>query len=77
MLLLYGYQQQEELDEAIKMLEFVQKHCIAYLDDNLRVKLEFSFGYVRPEGDADYMELLKLADKKMYENKRERKMQRE
>lgn len=75
-LFLYRYQQ-EELAEAVKMLEFIQRHCLAYLDDELRVKLEFSFGCVMAEGKADYRELLKQADQRMYMNKRERKLQRE
>lgn len=74
-LLLYRYEE-EEMAEAIKALEFIQRHCLAYLDDELRVKLEFSFGYVLASGKADYQELLKQADEKMYENKRKRKMQR-
>ncbi len=74
-LFLYQYEQ-DELTEAVKMLEFIQKHCLAYLDEELRVKLEFSFGYVMTQGEADYRELLKQADERMYENKRERKKQR-
>lgn len=75
-LFLYQYEQ-DELTEAVKMLEFIQKHCLAYLDEDLRVKLEFSFGYVMAQGEADYRELLKQADGRMYENKRARKKQRE
>lgn len=75
-LFLYGYDQREELDEAVRVLEFIQKHCIAYLDEELRVKLEFSFGWVCAKGPADHRELLRQADEKMYENKRERKKQR-
>lgn len=76
-LLLYGYGSQEELDEAVKVMEFIQRHCIAYLDEELRVKLEFSFGCVCAVGKGDYREMLKQADERMYENKRKRKKQRE
>ncbi len=76
-LLIYGYGSQEELDEAVKVMEFIQRHCIAYLDDELRVKLEFSFGCVCAEGNRDYRELLRQADERMYENKRQRKKQRQ
>ncbi len=75
-LFLYRYEE-EELAEAVKMLEFIQRHYLACLGDELRVKLEFSFGCVMAKGEADHRELLKQADQRMYENKRERKKRRE
>lgn len=73
---LYGYEQEEELGEAVKVLEFIQRHCLVYLNENLRVKLEFSFGCAMAQGEADHRKLLKQADERMYENKRMRKKQR-
>lgn len=72
-LLLYQYEQEEELAEALRLLEFIQRHCMASLDPELRVRLGFSLGYVMARGQADYRELLRQADQRMYENKRERK----
>ena len=43
------------------MLEFIQRHYLACLGDELRVKLEFSFGCVMAKGEADHRELLKHA----------------
>lgn len=76
-MLLYQYEEERELAEAIRVLEFVQRHSLSYLGQNLRVKLEFSLGYVLAEGEADYRELLKQADERMYANKRERREQRQ
>lgn len=76
-LFLYRYEQEEELVEALRLLEFIQRHCMACLEPELRVRLEFSLGYVMTRGQADYRELLRQADERMYENKRERKKSRE
>ena len=43
------------------------------MNDDLYVPLSFSFGCCLIEGHADYQELLKEADEKMYENKKSRK----
>lgn len=75
--LLYQYEEKRELVEAIRVLEFIQRHSLSYLGQNLRIRLEFSMGYVLAEGEADYRELLKRADEKMYANKKERRKQRE
>ncbi|MCM1119224.1 MAG: sensor domain-containing diguanylate cyclase [bacterium] len=76
-MLLYHYEEVGELAEAIRVLEFIQRHSLSYLDANLRIRLEFSLGYVLAEGEADYRELLKQADERMYVNKKERRRQRE
>ncbi len=43
------------------------------LADNISVFIRFSLGYSLTEENKDYQVLLKEADEKMYENKRERK----
>lgn len=72
-LFLYEYASEEELMKTIETLEYIQDHSSARLRDNLHVSLRFSFGYSLTAGNADYQRLIKEADKKMYENKMERK----
>lgn len=72
-LLLYHYEQEEELAEALRRLEFIQRHCMASQDPELGVRQGFSLGHVMARGQADYRELPGQADQRMYENKRERK----
>lgn len=71
-LFLYGYNE-DELENTIKDMEFVQGHSTARLNDNLTVPLRFSFGYSMVTAGVSYEELLKIADTRMYENKRKRK----
>ena len=70
---LYQYQTKEELSNAVLTLEKLQNNSRARLNDDLYVPLSFSFGCCLIEGHADYQELLKEADEKMYENKKSRK----
>lgn len=72
-LFLYQYEREEDLFEAFKVLDFIRMHCLTYLGERLRVPLRFSFGYSLSKGEMDYQEMLKQADERMYENKRERK----
>lgn len=72
-LFLYGYEEERELREALQMLDFIRKHCLGYLEDGLRIPLGFSFGYSLGYQKLDYLEMLKEADAKMYEDKRGRK----
>jgi len=72
-LFLYQYGSEEELLNELKRLEFVQDRCTASLNGTVCVRLKFSFGYSLTRPGVPYQELIKEADKKMYENKRERK----
>lgn len=72
-LFLYGYDGEDELLNTIKTLEYVRDHATAHLTDDLIVPLRFSLGVSMTKGERDYQRLLKEADEKMYENKRERK----
>lgn len=57
----------------IRRLERLQEGSPAVLADNISVFIRFSLGYSLTEENKDYQVLLKEADEKMYENKRERK----
>lgn len=72
-LFLYRYESEQELTDTIYQLETLQESSTAALGENVRVPLRFSMGYSLTREDVDYQSLLKEADEKMYENKRERK----
>lgn len=72
-LFLYQYKSEQELLKAICMLECAQNQSTAALDDQVSVPLRFSLGYSLNRADATYQDLIREADQKMYENKRERK----
>lgn len=75
-LFLYQYDTKEELLHTIKTLEAIQDHSFAELDAGLVIPLSFSFGYCLTQEGADYQNLIREADRKMYENKRKRKKNR-
>lgn len=70
---LYNYASEQELFESIDTLKYIQNNSTAHLRHDLCVPLKFSFGCSLTKGETNYPELLKRADEKMYENKRERK----
>ena len=72
-LFLYHYDDERTLSDTIALLADLQSHSFANLNDQVRVPLRFSFGYCLTGQSADYQTLMKAADEKMYENKRERK----
>lgn len=72
-LFLYQYEDEKELTDAIHNLETLQESSQTPLGDNVSVPLRFSMGYSLTREHMDYQSLLKEADAKMYENKRERK----
>lgn len=72
-LFLYQYDSSEELIRTIETLEYIQNSSTVQLKENLTVSLRFSYGYTLIEGRNDYVDMLKEADEKMYENKRKRK----
>lgn len=72
-LFLYHYGSEQELTDTIALLTDLQNNSFADLNDQVRVPLQFSFGYSLAGPCAGYEKLMKEADEKMYENKRERK----
>lgn len=73
-LFLYEYDDERELINTIRTLEYVQNNSSAKLGDNISVPLSFSMGYCLGDESADYQKQLKIADERMYENKRQRKL---
>lgn len=73
LLLLYEYDDEDELNNTLKTLYYIQEHSSAYLGKDLRVPLRFSMGYSLATPSSEFQALLKEADTKMYEDKRERK----
>ncbi len=73
-LFLYDYDSEEELIKTIEELEHIQHSSNAFIHENIKVPLRFSFGYSLAKGKTDYQEMLKEADEKMYEDKLERRM---
>ncbi len=72
-LFLYQYESEAELLEAIGKLESMQDGSLVTIADNISVPIRFSFGYSPIGESGDYQAMIKEADEKMYENKRERK----
>lgn len=72
-LFLYRFEEEKELFDTLNRLGSMQENREAFLDDGVRVQLQFSFGYSLTDGRTDYLNLLKEADEKMYENKRQHK----
>lgn len=72
-LFLYDYDDEGELINTIRTIEYIQGHSTARLRDDLSVPLRFSFGCCMMEESMSYDEMVKIADERMYENKRERK----
>lgn len=72
-LYLYRFAGKTEMAEVIRALESMQEGSPVALAGNISVSVRFSFGYSLAEGNKDYQAMLKEADEKMYENKRERK----
>ena len=75
-LLLYGYDTEEELSVALRLLQKAQENTAVTLHNGKKIPLRFSYGYQPTTPGADYNALLAAADTLMYENKRQRKEQR-
>lgn len=73
LLFLYHYDSERELTDTIALLTDLQNGRFADLNDEVRVPLQFSFGASLTDRLTDYEKLMKEADERMYENKRERK----
>ncbi|MBQ8411083.1 MAG: GGDEF domain-containing protein, partial [Ruminiclostridium sp.] len=74
-LFLYDYDSEEELMRTLETLRYIQSTSTASLGKNITVPLRFSMGYCIVEDDYDIQNLFKIADKRMYEDKTERKKQ--
>jgi diguanylate cyclase (GGDEF)-like protein len=72
-LVLYEYSNEEELINTIDTLEYIQNNSTAHLGNGQDVSLKFSFGYTIFNNRSDYLEMMKEADEKMYNDKRKRK----
>ena len=74
-LFLHGYEHLLEIQSEIDKLEHFQNNSFIYLDDTLCIPVRFSFGISYLSEASDYHTLLKLADDRMYQNKKARKKQ--
>lgn len=72
-LLLYGFDSDALTEEQLKRLPEIQQTLTVELNDGTVVPIRFSFGVSMLDGSGDYAALLKAADNKMYESKRQRK----
>lgn len=72
-LVLYDYVSDSEVVKVIETLEYIQNNSVAHLSNGDDVPLKFSYGFTLFDGRADYVEMMKEADEKMYANKRIRK----
>ena len=74
---LYGYEREKDLKQDITAFIRLQDMIPTSLDDNEDILIRFSMGYALTYGEKDHSAMLKLADDRMYENKRIRKGGRE
>ena len=69
------YDSEEELSRTIETLRYIQSTSTASLGKGITVPLRFSMGCCIVENEYDIQKLFKIADKRMYEDKVERKKQ--
>ncbi len=74
---LYNFESDAQVDEQIQRLAQVRQNVKVAVSDSHMVNVNFSFGVSRLNRGQDFQTLLKEADEKMYESKRERKQCRE
>ncbi len=72
-LLIYGYKNDTEAKEAVRLIGEYQDKEIVTLANGTKLPLYFSYGYELTKGRADYELMLSAADFSMYNSKRERK----
>lgn len=74
--LLFAYGNEEGAEER-KLIEELLAFCGSHkvvMENGEEIMLEFSMGWaLYPKEETDYQELIKLADKRMYEDKKQRK----
>lgn len=76
-LFLYNYNSEQELNDSIETLHYIQHNSAARLSEEVSVSLRFSFGFATLQEEENYKKILKLADGRMYDNKRKRKKVKE
>lgn len=75
-MLAYGYDRKEDIMQTVDEIRAFRHTMIWDLELDEKVTLEFSLGYaVYPEEGTNFEDLLKIADQRMYEEKRQRKEQ--
>ncbi len=74
-LLVYGYQDEREVLQALAKIKEYQEESTVRLLDGAEVPLLFSYGYEFIYGRRDYEQMLSAADTKMYDSKRLRKQE--
>lgn len=72
-LFLYDYDSEDELIHTIETLQYIQSNSSARIREDLSVPLEFSMGYCYTAEDENYLQMIKEADKMMYQNKLKRR----
>ena len=72
-LVLYGYDSEDELISDVKIFRDSQDGRYVELDEITRVPLRFSMGYCMINTEEDYQTMIKRADEKMYRNKEQRR----
>jgi len=75
-LFLYGMKNNHQVEEQVQRLSDMRRECRAEVIPGQIVSVNFSFGVSLLDGSSDYDALLKEADGKMYESKRQRKQNR-
>jgi diguanylate cyclase (GGDEF)-like protein len=72
-LVLYDYSSEEELQNTVESIRYIRDNSKAHLSNGRDIPLQFSFGYTIFQNRSDYIEMMKEADERMYEEKRNRK----
>lgn len=73
-LFLYGYDDREEMQKEIAELASYRNERKVVLENGEEIPLEYSFGWSFGQGEeSDYHKMLKIADERMYEDKKNRK----
>lgn len=75
-LFLYNFESRAAVDRQLQKLAKLRESSTAPICEGVTVPVDFSFGVGMLDGSRDFYSLLKYADEKMYESKRERKMAR-
>ena len=74
--IVYGYDQKESVDCIIKELKSKRGTLFEYFQLMHEERLEFSIGYsYAPSEGIEYQKLMSLADERMYQEKRKRKLE--
>ncbi len=72
-LLIYGYEDDAAIYDAIVRIRYLQDNATKTLEDGTVINIRFSFGYELTHGRQDYNAIIAVADGRMYDTKRERK----